>query len=107
MNNNKDNLPEGYAFQVRTGVRARGYRQILQFSTLSYEKEDRKLIIDCLVGDDADALLHEFGVELCRMLLLNKKLPVRILEIRAAGELYFCSFPPELLVYGTSFKPDA
>ena len=106
MNDIKDDLPEGYKFQIRTGVKARGYRQLLQFSTLSYEKGEGKLIIDCLFGDDADALLNEFGVELCRVLLSNKGLPVKMLEIRAAGELYI-SFPPEFLAYGTSFKPDA
>lgn len=49
MNSNKDDL--SYELQIRTGITEKGYRQILQFSKLSYER--RKLIIDCAFPDDA------------------------------------------------------
>lgn len=71
----------------------RGYRQIMQFSTIRYNLHDSVLIIDCPTFNDTDVLLNKYGEQLC---LRVAQLNFSLIEMRVAGETLY-SYPPSLV----------
>lgn len=81
--------------QILKSGSTQGYRQLMQFCNISYNIYNATLSIDCPTFDDADALLNEYGEELCSKIIKLKV--INMIEMKAAGETLYC-YPPELIV---------
>lgn len=78
------------------GSGRRGYRQIVKFSTVSFQKGN--LIVDCPIRNDAGALLQKFGSDL--YLIAQQLKIVETIEIRAGGETVYQAHPIGLSDWG-------
>lgn len=67
------------------GSGRRGYRQIVKFSTVSFQKGN--LIVDCPIRNDAQALLQQFASDL--YLIAQQLKIVETIEIKADGETVY------------------
>ena len=70
----------------------RGYRQIVKFSTVSFQKGN--LVVDCPIRNDAQALIQQFGSDLY---LIATRLKIQeTIEIKADGETVYQVHPISL-----------
>lgn len=78
------------------GSGRRGYRQIVKFFTVSFQKGN--LIVDCPIRNDAQALLQQFGSDL--YLIATGLKIVETIEIKADGETVYQAYPIGLIDWG-------